>query len=453
MRTIIEHGTIVNEGKSFQGSLIIDDDHIENVIVGETTPCGSYDHHVDATGCLVLPGIIDEHVHFREPGLTEKADIESESRAAAWGGVTTFFDMPNTKPATTSKETWEKKMELGRTNSHVNYAFFYGATNSNAGTFKEMDATHIPGIKLFMGASTGNMLVDRKEALEKIYSECARLNLPLMTHCEDTNIINHNMAEAKAKYGNDPAISLHPAIRSEEACYNSSSLAVNLAKTYGTRLHIAHLSTAKELNLIPVNDHAFDEGPFPQITGEAVLAHLLFTNDDYATRKALIKCNPAVKTAQDRDALRRALSEGKITCVGTDHAPHKLSDKQGGCAKAASGMPMLQFSLVSMLRLVDEGILSIEQLVWLMCHNPARLFSVKARGFLRPNYKADITLVKRGASWTLTENLIQSKCGWSPLTGEEFRWRVVRTICNGHTVFDEGKTDNDYRGEAVLFEH
>ena len=453
MRTIIEHGTIVNEGKSFQGSLIIDDDHIENVIVGETTPCGSYDHHVDATGCLVLPGIIDEHVHFREPGLTEKADIESESRAAACGGVTTFFDMPNTKPATTSKETWEKKMELGRTKSHVNYAFFYGATNSNAGTFKEMDATHIPGIKLFMGASTGNMLVDRKEALEKIYSECARLNLPLMTHCEDTNIINHNMAEAKAKYGNDPAISLHPAIRSEEACYNSSSLAVNLAKTYGTRLHIAHLSTAKELNLIPVNDHAFDEGPFPQITGEAVLAHLLFTNDDYATRKALIKCNPAVKTAQDRDALRRALSEGKITCVGTDHAPHKLSDKQGGCAKAASGMPMLQFSLVSMLRLVDEGVLSIEQLVWLMCHNPARLFSVKARGFLRPNYKADITLVKRGASWTLTENLIQSKCGWSPLTGEEFRWRVVRTICNGHTVFDEGKTDNDYRGEAVLFEH
>ena len=453
MRTIIEHGTIVNEGKSFQGSLIIDDDHIENVIVGETTPCGSYDHHVDATGCLVLPGIIDEHVHFREPGLTEKADIESESRAAACGGVTTFFDMPNTKPATTSKETWEKKMELGRTKSHVNYAFFYGATNSNAGTFKEMDATHIPGIKLFMGASTGNMLVDRKEALEIIYSECARLNLPLMTHCEDTNIINHNMAEAKAKYGDDPAISLHPAIRSEEACYNSSSLAVNLAKTYGTRLHIAHLSTAKELNLIPVNDHAFDEGPFPQITGEAVLAHLLFTNDDYATRKALIKCNPAVKTAQDRDALRRALSEGKITCVGTDHAPHKLSDKQGGCAKAASGMPMLQFSLVSMLRLVDEGILSIEQLVWLMCHNPARLFSVKARGFLRPNYKADITLVKRGASWTLTENLIQSKCGWSPLTGEEFRWRVVRTICNGHTVFDEGKTDNDYRGEAVLFEH
>ena len=260
MRTIIEHGTIVNEGKSFQGSLIIDDDHIENVIVGETTPCGSYDHHVDATGCLVLPGIIDEHVHFREPGLTEKADIESESRAAAWGGVTTFFDMPNTKPATTSKETWEKKMELGRTKSHVNYAFFYGATNSNAETFKEMDATHIPGIKLFMGASTGNMLVDRKEALEKIYSECARLSMPLMTHCEDTNIINHNMAEAKAKYGDDPAISLHPAIRSEEACYNSSSLAVNLAKTYGTRLHIAHLSTAKELSLIPVNDHAFDEG-------------------------------------------------------------------------------------------------------------------------------------------------------------------------------------------------
>jgi dihydroorotase len=453
MRTIIEHGTIVNEGKTFKGSLILDSDHIENVIVGETTPCGSYDHHVDATGCLVLPGIIDEHVHFREPGLTDKADIESESRAAAWGGVTTFFDMPNTKPATTSKETWEGKMTLGKTKSHVNYAFFYGATNNNADSFKDLDATHIPGIKLFMGASTGNMLVDRKEALEKIYAECARLGLPLMTHCEDTNIINHNMAEAKAKYGEDPDISLHPLIRSEEACYNSSSLAVKLATKYGTHLHIAHLSTAKELGLLPQNNNTFCEGPFPTITGEAVLAHLLFTNNDYATRKALIKCNPSVKTTTDREALRLALTDGKITCIGTDHAPHKLSDKQGGCAKAASGMPMLQFSLVSMLNLVDEGVLTVEELAWLMCHNPARLFSVKERGFLRPGYKADITLVRRGAPWTLTENLIQSKCGWSPLTGEQFRWRVVRTICNGHTVFDNGKMDEDYRGEAVEFKH
>lgn len=453
MRTIIEHGTIVNEGKTFQGSLIIDNDHIDSVIVGETTPCGSYDHHVDATGCLVLPGIIDEHVHFREPGLTEKADIESESRAAAWGGVTSFFDMPNTKPATISQEMWKKKMELGQAKSHVNYAFFYGATNGNAVTFKDIDATHIPGIKLFMGASTGNMLVDRLESLQNIYSECARLGLPLMTHCEDTNIINDNMAAAKAKYGDDPDIRLHPTIRSKEACFNSSSLAVLLAKKYGTRLHIAHISTAKELSLLPVNDHVFGEGSFPKITGEAVLAHLLFTSDDYTTRKALIKCNPAVKTAQDREALRQALTNGKITCVGTDHAPHKLSEKQGGCAKAASGMPMLQFSLVSMLKLVDEGVLTVEQVVWLMCHNPARLFSVKDRGYLRPNYKADITIVRRGTPWTLTEDLIQSKCGWSPLTGEQFCWRVVRTICNGHTVFDEGKMDMDYRGEALQFEH
>lgn len=453
MRTIIEYGTIVNEGKTFQGSLILDNDHIEDVIAGETTPCGSYDHHVDATGCLVLPGIIDEHVHFREPGLTDKADIERESKAAAWGGVTTFFDMPNTKPATTSEEAWEAKMALGKAGSHVNYAFFYGATNNNAGTFKDIDATHIPGIKLFMGASTGNMHVDGRDALEKIYAECARLKLPLMTHCEDTNIINRNMAKAKAQYGEDPDICLHPAIRSEEACYNSSSFAVNLAKTYGTRLHIAHLSTARELELLPVNANAFHDGTFPRITGEAVLAHLLFTNNDYATRKALIKCNPSIKAATDREALRQALRKGLITCIGTDHAPHQLSDKQGGCTKAASGMPMLQFSLVSMLRLVDEGVLTVGQMVWLMSHNPARLFSVKDRGFLRPGYKADITIVKRGALWTLKENLIQSKCGWSPLTGELFRWRVITTICNGHTVFDEGKMDDDYRGEAVEFEH
>lgn len=453
MRTIIDHGTIVNEGKTFRGSLVLDNDHIESVIVGETAPRGSYDHHVDATGCLVLPGIIDEHVHFREPGLTDKADIKSESRAAAWGGVTTYFDMPNTKPATTSEETWSAKMALAKNKSHVNYAFFYGATNNNADTFKTLDATQIPGIKLFMGASTGNMLVDRREALEKIFAECARLGVPLMTHCEDTNIINHNMAAAKAKYGEDPDIRLHPLIRSEEACYNSSSLAVQLAKAYGTRLHIAHISTAKELGLLPANDNAFCKGSFPKITGEAVLAHLLFTNNDYATRKALIKCNPSVKTTTDREALRLALSDGNITCIGTDHAPHKLSDKQGGCAKAASGMPMLQFSLVSMLRLVDEGVLSVEQLVWLMCHNPARLFAVKARGFIRPGYKADLTIVQRGAPWTLTESLIQSKCKWSPLTGEQFRWKVIKTICNGHTIFDEGKMDEDYRGEAVKFEH
>ncbi len=453
MRTIIENGTIVNEGKSFKGSIIIDNDHIESVIAEDETPRGIYDQHIDASGCLVMPGVIDEHVHFREPGLTDKADIDSESKAAAWGGVTTFFDMPNTKPATTTIQDWEDKMTRGEKESHINYAFFFGATNSNADCFEQLDATHLPGIKLFMGASTGNMLVDDEKALNDIFAQCAKLNVPLMTHCEDTNIINGNMAKAQTAYGNDPDITLHPVIRSEEACYESSSLAVRLANAHDTRLHIAHISTAKELNLIPVNDNAFRLGVLPNITSEAVTAHLLFTDADYATRKALIKCNPAVKTSKDREALRRALNNGTITCIGTDHAPHKLTDKQGGCAQATSGMPMLQFSLVSMLNLVDEGVITVEQMVWLMCHNPARLFAVKNRGFIRPGYKADITLVKQGEPWTLTEDIIQSKCGWSPLIGDKFSWRVIRTICNGHTVFENGKMDDSYRGEAVCFNH
>lgn len=458
MRTIIENGTIVNEGRVFRGSLIIEDDTIKQIAEGET-PRGTYDEKVDATGCFVLPGIIDEHVHFREPGLTRKADIESESRAAAWGGVTTYFDMPNTSPQTTTLEAWQDKMERAARESHVNYAFFYGATNGNAMSFKDLDRNHIPGIKLFMGASTGNMLVENMEALNTIFAECTRLDLPIMAHCEDTGIINRNMAAMQNAMGEnpqnsqtkDPDIRLHPSIRSEEACLKSSSLATELAREHGTRLHIAHVSTAKELDLLEANDNACKQGGFPKITAEAVIAHLLFTDDDYATEGALIKCNPAVKTSHDREALRMALTDGRITCIGTDHAPHELSDKQGGCANATSGMPMIQFSLVSMLQFVEEGILPIDRLAWLMCHNPARLFSVSMRGFLRPGYKADITIVKRGEPWTLTEDCIQSKCRWSPLTGRKFNWHVVRTICNGHTVYDQGKMDYGYRGEAVRF--
>lgn len=448
MRTIIENGTIVNEGRVFKGSLVIEDETIAAIIEGEETPRGSYDKKVDATGCFVLPGVIDEHVHFREPGLTRKADIESESRAAAWGGVTTYFDMPNTKPQTTTMEAWQDKMERAAKESHVNYAFFYGATNDNVATFAGLDPTRFPGIKLFMGASTGNMLVDHAEALGRIFAECASLGLPLMTHCEDMDVINRNIAGLTSFLD----MRLHPVIRSEEACYKSSSLAVALARQHGTRLHIAHVSTAKELGLIASNAAVAAPGTMPQITGEAVLAHLLFTDRDYETKGALIKCNPAVKTVLDREALRLALSDGRITCVATDHAPHELADKRGDCLHAASGMPMVQFSLVAMLQLVEEGVLTIDRLVWLMCHNPARLFSVSRRGFLRAGYKADIAIVRRGAPWTLTPDIIQSKCRWSPLTGSQFRWRVARTICNGHTVFNEGSFDDSYRGEAVRFE-
>ena len=451
MKTIIEGGTIVNDGCSFKGSIIIDDDRITEITEDTKSPRGNYDKCVDATGCFVLPGLIDEHVHFREPGLTGKADIESESRAAAYGGVTTYFDMPNTKPQTTTLEALDDKFELASHKSHVNYSFFFGATNNNTGLLSKLNRTRVPGIKLFMGASTGNMLVDKPQALDDVFKACADNQLLLMTHCEDSSVINNNMAEALEKYGTDPEICLHPVIRSYAACYKSSELAVQLARQFGTKLHIAHISTAGELNLLDANRHTYSAGLMPQITGEVVLAHLLFSEEDYSSKGALIKCNPAVKTLADRDALRHALYSGRITCIGTDHAPHQLSEKQGGCARASSGMPMIQFSLVSMLGLVDEGVLAMERLVWLMCHNPARLFGVCDRGFLRNGYKADITIVKKGESWKVTEDIIQSKCKWSPLQGEVFTWRVVDTFCNGRHVYNHGVFDDSYCGEEVKF--
>ena len=447
MRTLIHGGTIVNEGRKFQGAIIIDDDRISRITEGKGVPRGTYDETIDATGCFVLPGIIDEHVHFREPGMTEKATIESESRAAAYGGVTTYFEMPNTNPQTTTIEALEDKFRRGEKDSHVNYSFFFGATNDNCKLFKSLNRKRIPGIKLFMGASTGNMLVDRMDSLKEIFRTCAELGLPLMTHCEDTAIITENMNSARKKYGDDPDIELHPVIRSEEACWNSSSLAVKLALHFGTKLHIAHVSTAKEVREIPMENKK-GKG---NISLEAVIAHLYFGSDDYKTKKALIKCNPAVKTKADRDELRKALTDGRITAIGTDHAPHLLSQKQGGCRKAASGMPMVQFSLPTMLELVDNGILSIERMVELMAHNPARLFEVDGRGFLREGYKADITIVRPHSPWTVTKDKIQSSCKWSPMEGHEYQWQVENTICNGHIIYNKGKFDEAYRGEAVIF--
>ena len=439
MKTLIQGGTLVNEGQSFEGSIIVEDGRISQILQGHTTPEASFDEIIDASGCFVLPGIIDDHVHFREPGLTEKADIDTESRAAAAGGVTTYFDMPNTVPQTTTIEALEEKQALAREKSHVNYAFFFGATNSNTELFAQLDPHRVPGIKLFMGSSTGNMLVDRREVLERIFSTSP---LPIMTHCEDTAIINRNMAEAKQKYGDDPKVTHHPEIRSEEACYESTRLAVELAKQYGARLHVAHLTTEKELQLFGNDTH---------ITAEATVSHLYFCDRDYNALGTRIKCNPAIKTQRDRDALREALNDGRITVVGTDHAPHLLSQKEGGCARAASGMPMIQFSLVTMLELVDQGVLTIERLVELMCHNPARLFEVSQRGYLREGYQADIVLVRPGAGWTVTKDVIQSRCGWSPMENHMYLWRVERTICNGHTVYQQGRVDTSYIGQPVYF--
>ena len=405
MRTLIKGGTLVNEGRLFEGSILIEDSQIAQIYTEPHTPEASYDEVIDASGCFVLPGIIDDHVHFREPGLTAKAE----------------------------------KFALAAQKSHVNYSFFFGATNDNAALLPELDQHRVPGVKLFMGSSTGNMLVDRREALEKIF---ASSTLPIMTHCEDTAIINRNMAAAIQQYGDDPKVTHHPEIRSEEACYESTKLAVELAKKHDARLHIAHLTTAKELELL--------EGT-TNITAEATVSHLYFCDRDYSALGTRIKCNPAIKTQRDRDTLREALNDGRITVIGTDHAPHLLSQKEGGCVKAASGMPMIQFSLVTMLELVDQGVLSIERLVELMCHNPARLFEVRQRGFLREGYQADIVLVRPETGWTVTKDAIQSKCGWSPMEGHMYLWRVERTLCNGHTVYQQGRVDTSYIGQPVAF--
>ena len=455
MRTLIEGGTIVNEGRTFDGSIVVDDNNILSITEGFTRPDVAVDETIDASGCFILPGIIDDHVHFREPGLTDKADIDSESRAAAAGGVTTYFDMPNCVPQTTTLEALEDKFRLAAEKSHVNYSFFFGATNDNSDLFACLDRSRIPGIKLFMGSSTGNMLVDRREALDRIF---ATAGLPIMAHCEDTAIINRNMAAAKERYGDDPDVRHHPEIRSEEACYESTRLAVELARKHHARLHVAHLTTARELELFGERrnergERREERGERREITAEATVSHLYFSDRDYAQLGTRIKCNPAIKTEGDREALQQALNDGRITVIGTDHAPHLLSQKEGGCARAVSGMPMIQFSLVTMLELVDRGVLSIERLVELMCHNPARLFGVCQRGFLRPGYRADLVMVRPDRAWTLTKDRILSKCGWSPMEGHTFMWQVERTICNGHTVYHQRRVDDSYIGEPVNFEH
>ncbi len=440
MKTLITNAVIVNEGRRYDGSIVIEDGRIAEITETTIQPDPSVSETIDASGCLVLPGVIDSHVHFREPGLTDKADIASESRAAAAGGVTTYFDMPNTVPQTTTPEALEEKFRMAAEKSRVNYSFFFGATNDNLPLIDRLDATRIPGVKLFMGSSTGNMLVDRREALERIFST---VKMPVMAHCEDTSIINRNMEEARRSDPRFPDVSLHPLIRSAEACYESTSLAVSLARRYGTRLHVAHLTTARELELFAPGD--------PQITAEATVGHLFFTDEDYARLGSRIKVNPAIKTRSDRDALRRALLDGRITTIGTDHAPHLPEQKQGGCDKAASGMPMIQFSLVTMLELVDDGVLPVERMVELMCHAPARLFGVRDRGFLQPGCWADIVIVSPRKPWTVTPDVIRSRCGWSPMEGHRYRWRVERTLCNGHTVYDGRSVDDNYRGMAVLF--
>ena len=443
-RTYIKNAQIVNEGKTFTGSIVIEDDIITEVLNAEESPTVPCEETIDAKGCYLLPGVIDDHVHFRDPGLTHKADMQTESRAAAAGGVTSYMDMPNTNPQTTTLEALENKFKDAATKSVVNYSFYFGATNKNANVLALLDKKHICGVKLFMGSSTGNMLVDQMETLKDIF---ANADMLIATHCEDQHIISANTAAYKEKYGDDPDVKYHPEIRNEEACYQSSSLAVQLAKETGARLHIMHISTAKELTLL--EDKPITE---KNITAEACVSHLFFCDEDYEKLGARIKCNPAIKSRSDRDALRQALTSNLIDVIGTDHAPHLLSEKQGGALKAVSGMPTLQFSLIAVMELVHQGLLSMEQLVQKMCHAPAVLYQIAKRGFIRPGYKADLVLVNPSKEWTVTKDCILSKCGWSPMEGETFHSRVEKTFVNGHLVYNNNQVDINYRGQALTFE-
>lgn len=441
MTTLIINATLVNEGRTFNGAILIEGDHIAEIFEANAS-LPEADHIIDAENCYLLPGVIDCHVHFRDPGLTHKADVESESCAAVAGGVTTVFDMPNTVPQTTTIEAYEEKNKLFSEKCLANFAIFFGATNDNLEAIQRLDPQTTCGVKLFMGSSTGNMLVDKEAALRQLFANCT---LPIMTHCEDSTIIAENTTRLKEQLGGEPGVEYHPEIRSAEACYKSTQLAIHLAKEYKAQLHVAHLTTKEELSLIDASER--------NITAEVCIPHLVFTDKDYATLGTRIKCNPAVKDESHRTALRSALTDGRIHTIATDHAPHLLNEKKGGALSAVSGMPMVQFSLVSMLELVNQGILPIERLVELMSHNPATRFSLKERGYLRKGYKADLALVRPNTPWTLTSDCIQSKCGWSPLEGQTFNWKVEKTFCNGVLVYaDGGILDNAPKGQRVTFD-
>ena len=442
-RIHIHNARIVNEGQTFCGAIVIENEVIAEVLKQGEEPSAPCDETIDAQGCYLLPGVIDDHVHFRDPGLTHKADMYTESMAAAAGGVTSYMDMPNTNPQTTTLEALENKFQDAATKSIVNYSFYFGATNNNANDLAKLDKKHVCGVKLFMGSSTGNMLVDRMETLKNIFANAGML---IATHCEDQNIISANAAAYQKKYGDDPEVRYHPEIRSEEACYESSALAVQLAKETGARLHIMHISTAKELTLL-------EDKPIAEknITAEACVSHLFFCDEDYEKFGTRIKCNPAIKSKKDRDALRQALTCNLIDVIGTDHAPHLLSEKQGGALKAVSGMPTLQFSLTAVMELVHQGQLSIEQLVQKMCHAPATLYQIERRGFIRPGYQADLVLVNPQKEWTVTNDCLLSKCGWSPMEGETFHSKVEKTFVNGHLVYADNQVDATHRGQALTF--
>lgn len=440
--TKILNALLVNENAVQPTDLLIEDAFITRLdgdLSGVTT-----DRTIDAQGSYLLPGLIDDQVHFREPGLTHKATIRSESRAAVAGGITSFMEMPNTVPNTLTQELLADKYALAAHHSLANYSFYMGVSNDNLDEVLPTDPRSVCGLKIFMGSSTGNMLVDNERTLRNVF---AKAELLVATHCEDEATIRNNLQHYREQYGEDVPIELHPVIRSEEACYRSSSLAVSLAKEYGTRLHVLHISTARELSLFDAHTPLPDK----RITAEACLHHLWFTDQDYQEKGTLIKWNPAVKTAHDREALRQAVIDGPIDVLATDHAPHTLEEKQDTYFKAPSGGPLVQHQLVALFELFHQGVFSLETIVQKACHNPATLFQVDRRGFVREGYYADLVLVNPDAPWTVSRDNVRAKCGWSPFEGQTFRSRVTHTWVSGQLVYEDGALHEPPMGHRLRF--
>ncbi len=443
---LIHKATFINEGASYTGSLLLEGERIARIFTEEVPEnlMNACKEVIDARGLYLIPGVIDDQVHFRDPGLTHKGDLYTESRAAVAGGVTSFMEMPNTNPQTVTMDELDRKMESAAAKSAANFSFYLGATNDNIAELKKVNPQKVCGVKVFMGASTGNMLVDNDSTLRRIFAE---VDILIATHCEKEEIIRANMESYRKKLGEELPIAIHPLIRSAEACYRSSAQAIELADKYGTRLHVLHLSTAREMAL-------FSAAPLEEkkITAEVCVHHLWFSDQDYERLGARIKWNPAIKSESDREALRQALTTGKLDVVATDHAQHLLSEKEGGAMKAASGGPLVQHSLQVMLQLAENGILTREQVVEKMCHAPARLYRIRERGFIREGYFADLVLVDPAKPYTVTSQNILYKCGWSPFEGETFGATVVKTFVNGQLLWDGKKVTDSIFGSPLAFD-
>ena len=442
IKSVIRNAEIINENQQFIGDLAIEDSKISEIKKGSIS--GTFDHEYDATGLIAIPGMIDDQVHFREPGLTHKANIYSESRAAVAGGITSFMEMPNTVPNTVTQDLLEKKYAIANKNSIANYSFFMGANNENLHEVLKTNPSNVCGIKVFMGSSTGNMLVDNKQTLSQIFKNSSLL---IATHCEDEETIRKNTAIFKAKYGENIPFEMHPIIRSEEACYLSSSLAVDLAKKYETRLHVLHISTAKELGLFNNKQHLRNK----KITAECCIHHLWFNDSKYAEKKSLIKWNPAVKSEDDRKALIKAVNENIIDVIATDHAPHTFEEKNNTYLSAPSGGPLVQHAILALLELEKTKQMNLKQIVKKTSHDVAECFKIEKRGYLRTGYFADIALLDRNTNITVAKENILYKCGWSPFQGTKFTSSIDSTFINGKRVFHKGEFNNKITGMRLKF--